>query len=125
MPSVKELVRELSPLPTLPDVALRAQQMLAHPDVGLMHVAEVIALDPVVSSRIVRMANSPLYGATSGTECSLSHAVMRLGTKQTRSVVMTVAVMQTVPELPPPMTVISFCAWASARRSRRASSPKT
>ncbi len=108
MPSVKNLVREMWPLPALPEIALRARDLLADPDVSLSEVAEVIALDPVLAARIVRMANSPLYGGRSGTEYSLQHAVMRLGTKETNAIVLTVAVMQTVPELPPPLTVHSF-----------------
>ena len=71
MLTVKQLVSELSPLPTLPDVALRAQDMLCDPDVGLMEVAKVIELDPVLSARIVHMANSPIYGGPGAQEYSL------------------------------------------------------
>jgi len=91
----------------IPEVALRAQQMLDDPDVHLGKLADVLGADPVLSVRIARLADSPLYGAR-GTALSLRQAVQRLGIPETRRVVMTVAVMNALPELPPPMSVHVF-----------------
>lgn len=91
----------------IPEVALRAQQMLDDPDVHLGKLADVLGLDPVLSVRIARLADSPLYGAR-GTALSLRQAVQRLGIPETRRVVMTVAVMNALPELPAPMSVHVF-----------------
>lgn len=107
MGDIEKLVRQLGSLPTLPDVALRAQELLGSPESSLQEVADVIARDPVLAGRIARMANSSLYGGGQQ-HYSLSQAVQRLGTKETRRVVMTVAVTQAVPELPQPLTIHSF-----------------
>jgi len=105
--SVERFFESLPTLPVIPEVALRAQQMLDDPDVHLGKLADVLSLDPVLAVRVSRVANSPLYGARSCT-MSLRQAVQHLGIPETRRIVMTVAVMNALPELPPPMTMHVF-----------------
>lgn len=107
--SADEFICELGDLPTLPDVALRAQRMLNDPECSMAEVAELVGRDPVLAARIVAIANSSLYGSGSQ-PFRLTQAVMRLGSRETRRIVVTVAVMSTVPSLPEPLSLQTF--WA-------------
>jgi len=105
--SLETLFPTLTQLPVIPDVALRAQRMLDDPDVHLGKLADVLGVDPVLAVRISRLADSPLYGSQ-GSALSLRQAIQRLGIPETRRIVMTVAVMNALPELPAPMDVRVF-----------------
>jgi HD-like signal output (HDOD) protein len=89
---LEALLGQIENLPTLPDVHLRIVRQLDHLDCDLRRVAELIALDAVLSGRVIRMANSAVFGSA-GRADSLKEAIQRLGTRDTRNVVMTAAIM--------------------------------
>ncbi len=93
MDPVRRLLKKIDNLPTLPDVHLRISRALDAPDADLGRVGEMIALDPVLSARLIRMANSALFGSTSRAE-TIQDALMRIGTRETRNLVMTAAVIE-------------------------------
>lgn len=45
-------------VPGLPDMALRLRKAL---EVSIARIVDIINLDPVVSSKLIQVANSPLY----------------------------------------------------------------
>lgn len=92
MEPLESLLKQVDNLPTLPDVHLRIVRQLDDPDCNLREVSDMIALDPVLSGRVIRMANSALFGASGRTD-SLNSAILRIGTRDTRNVVLTAAVM--------------------------------
>lgn len=49
-------------IPSLPDVVARLQTMLADPEVGLAELGAVVATDPPLAARVLRTANSAVYG---------------------------------------------------------------
>lgn len=49
-------------LPSPPKVALQIIQMVKDPNIELDDVVRMLALDPALSVKILRLANSPLYG---------------------------------------------------------------
>ena len=51
-------------LPALPHNVLRLQAVLARPDAGIEDAAAVIAEDPSLSARVLRVANSAQFGQT-------------------------------------------------------------
>jgi HD-like signal output (HDOD) protein len=107
MDPLDELTRDLDRFPTLPEVATRVIRMLENPDCDLTEVADAISLDPVLTGRIVQIASSPAFGLQMQ-KATLRQAILRLGIKETRSVVVSVAVMSTVPELPDPLDLHDF-----------------
>lgn len=50
-----------SNLPTLPSVAVKIIAASKDPDIGLSDVAAIISKDPAISSKLLKIANSPLY----------------------------------------------------------------
>lgn len=77
-------------IPMLPDQATRVLQLVSDPEVTIATLAAVVSKDPVLATRVLGMANSALYGAMTSLR-SVSDAVVRLGTRTVRNVVVTVS----------------------------------
>lgn len=71
-------------LPSLPTVAVKLLRLVQDPDVTLNEVAETLTLDPVLAGKILRTANSPLYGQAR-TVSSLQAAVRLLGLRTVKA----------------------------------------
>lgn len=80
-------------LPALPEIALKTRTLLDDPKVTAAQVAKVISADAVLTTRLLRVANSPLYRTRSQIE-DVRTAVTRLGNANVRSVVTSLAMEQ-------------------------------
>ena len=78
-------------LPILPATNVAAMDMAANPGADLKKIVELIATDPVLSSELLKTANSVLY-ATQAPASTLHEAVMRIGTRGLRSLIYAVSV---------------------------------
>ncbi len=56
------IIKNMGELPPSPIVATKLLELLAKPDLKITELANAVSLDPVVSSRVLRMANSAFYG---------------------------------------------------------------
>jgi putative nucleotidyltransferase with HDIG domain len=74
--SVENLVK--TGLPPLPSSIIRISTLIADLNSSAQKIADAISLDPVISSRILSLANSPIY-ALHGTITNLSEAVTVVG----------------------------------------------
>ncbi|MFO0598390.1 MAG: HDOD domain-containing protein [Myxococcaceae bacterium] len=77
----KRLQADSLKLPSLPDVAMKAMELAHDPDVRFGAIASQLEKDPFVSSRLLRVANSPLFGGMARAT-SMESVVSRLGIKQ-------------------------------------------
>lgn len=77
-------------IPMLPAEAQRVLQIVGDPEVTIATLAAVVSKDPVLATRVLGMANSALFGAMSPLR-SVSDAVVRLGARTVRNVVVTVS----------------------------------
>lgn len=66
-------------LPPLPDVLIALQKLMDDPDCDVEDVRRIIASDPVLSSRIITMANSVLFGGGRDLAQDIEDAIVRLG----------------------------------------------
>ncbi|MDH3537851.1 MAG: HDOD domain-containing protein [Gammaproteobacteria bacterium] len=89
----KDLLTGDLKLPSLPDVAQRIQQAFADNLVTAETVGVIIQSDPVITAKMIMVANSALYGGRAPIE-SLQQAVVRLGLENTRKLVMTYVVKE-------------------------------
>lgn len=97
MDPLEQLIRQVDSLPTLPAVPVRVLELLDDAETTLDQIGETIGLDPVLASRVMRLANSSYFGG--GARAStLEAAVMRLGTGEVRSAVLTIAVIDALPQ---------------------------
>jgi HD-like signal output (HDOD) protein len=80
-------------LPGLPEAALRIRQAINNPDVGSLEVIQIVQSDPVLSARLVKVANSPLYGTWREIK-TVRDAVRRLGLETTKHLSFSLSVKQ-------------------------------
>lgn len=97
--SASELVRDIGGLVTLPDVYLRINQLVESPDSSTDDIARVISQDPSFTLRLLRLANSALYGRSSTVE-TVSRAVTMIGTSQIRNLALSMSVAKSFDGLP-------------------------
>lgn len=80
--------------PVFFDVTLRVQRLTRDPDVSLDKIATLIATEPLLSAKIMRLANSAAMGGASGAVKNLRAAILRIGLAQVRSVAYAVSLEQ-------------------------------
>lgn len=80
-------------LPALPEIAIKTRKLLDDPKVTAPQIARVISADAVLTTRLLRVANSPLYRTRAPID-DVRTAVTRLGTTNVRSVVTSLAMEQ-------------------------------
>ena len=79
-------------LPSLPHVAIKLKEAMAN-KIGVNEAVEIIQLDPPIVTKLIQVANSPLYAPiTPITNCH--DAVTRLGLEATRSLVLGISLKQ-------------------------------
>lgn len=80
-------------LPALPEAALRIRRAINTPDVGTSEIIQIVQSDPVLSARLVKVANSPLYGTWREIK-TVRDAVRRLGLETTKNLSFSLSVKQ-------------------------------
>jgi len=78
----------LDKLPPFPLVASRLMQLLAKEDPDITEVGRMISAEPVFATRVLQMANSPLFALTAQVK-TLSHAIVVLGLARVKSITVT------------------------------------
>lgn len=76
-------------LPTLPEVAVKLQQLLDDHNVSADQIVTTLAVDPFVSAQIIKSANSAIFAGKPPVE-NVRDAVSRLGYRQLRTLVITI-----------------------------------
>ncbi len=79
-------------IPSLPKVAMRLRKAMAK-DIGIAEAVEIIQLDPVISAKLIEVANCPLF-ITKYPAKTCFEAVNRIGLNATKNLVTTLCVKQ-------------------------------
>ncbi len=80
-------------LPSLPNVALKLNKVMASDDIGINEAVDIIHMDSAIVTKLVQVSNSPAYArANPITNCH--DAVLRLGLEATRNLVMGISLKQ-------------------------------
>ncbi len=82
-----ELIEGKPDLPPLPEVLLGLQKLMNDPDCEVEDVYRLLKTDPVLSGRIITLANSAMFGSGKDTTRNLEDAVVRLGMQQVMDLV--------------------------------------
>lgn len=88
-----KLATNMLVLPTLPEIAVRVRQAADDPDINLHAMAEVIALDPALAARMIKIANSAFIGRSIKVS-TLNQAVTRIGLSQVKNIATAMALEQ-------------------------------
>jgi HD-like signal output (HDOD) protein len=91
--SIIQRLSSISALPTLPEVALKVQQLMFSEDASAAQLSKIIEQDPSITTTVLRVANSSFYGAT-GRVSSVATAITRLGFNEIGHIVTATSVIK-------------------------------
>jgi HD-like signal output (HDOD) protein len=78
LPDIEEFIEQTYELPAIPVVAQKVIAMVRDPETNARDLQNVIQADPAMTTKILRIANSSLYGLSRKVE-TLSQAVVIVG----------------------------------------------
>ena len=87
------LILNAGDLPTIPVVATKVMELVENENVTADEIAKVVASDPAVAARVLKISNSSFYGCQRQIQ-TLPHAIMVLGFTTLRSLVIAASVKQ-------------------------------
>lgn len=91
---IEQLLDEVITLPSMPDTLAQLTTMLNDPDCAMGDVAKLISMDPAIALKTLRLVNSAYYGLGQEVK-SVDHAVVMLGAKVIKNLVLTASVFET------------------------------
>jgi HD-like signal output (HDOD) protein len=95
---LEDIARELGSndvtFPTCFDAAMKVRDALRHADLPLDQIARAVSLDPLISAKLLRMANSVMYNLERREIRDIKHAITRLGVDLVRTTSLAVAMDQ-------------------------------
>lgn len=94
---LEDIARELSSdvvFPTSFDTVTRLHAALEDPEIGLAQVGALITVDPLVSARVLALANSTAYNPAGDAVQTLPKAIERLGLENVRMVALALLARQ-------------------------------
>ena len=89
--TLEEVIAQIEEVPALPTVVVRVMQMTEDPDSTVNDINRVLSQDQAMTARVLRLANSAFYGFARRIG-SISEAVILLGFKTIRGIVLAAAV---------------------------------
>lgn len=87
----KGLLLAVKDLPTLPTVLEEVSRLLEDPRSSTQQVAKLISRDQVLSAKVLKMVNSPVYGFP-GRISTIQHALVLLGNNVVRGLIISASV---------------------------------
>jgi len=90
-----ELTQQSFDLPPFPENMMRVREALSDPEISLGSVAQIIQSDPLLTTRLLRMANSAMLRRGPIEILDLKSALSRLGLDMVRNTVTSIAMDQT------------------------------
>ncbi len=89
--AIIDTLKRSQELASLPHIASKVLKLIQNKKVELGEIARVIEADPILSMKLIRVANSPIF-ATRTKITSITHALMLLGTKRISNIVLSVSI---------------------------------
>ena len=94
-----QIAARITELVTLPAVYLEVRRVIDDPESGAVDLAKVIASDPAISARVLRVANSAAY-RTMRAVGTISQAVSHLGTQRVHDLALASSMASMFDQLP-------------------------
>lgn len=89
----KELAGEVV-FPTYFDAILRLRKILQDPDQSMAEIAAAVAIEPLISAKLLHLANSVAFNPDGREVVDLKSAIMRLGLNAVRSAALSIVMNQ-------------------------------
>ncbi len=97
---IRHKLRTIDSIATLPHIATEILSMMRNNNATMRHIAVVIEQDPSVTAKILKVANSPLWGYSGRVE-NVQRALVMLGLKQVSNIVIAISLYSTFAKLKP------------------------
>ena len=91
---VRSVLKRLSELPTLPAALYRMLDALSDPKLSMGRISQIISEDPALTSKMLKLANSPYYGFQREVR-SIDHAMVLLGVETVKALALGVSIFNT------------------------------
>lgn len=91
--SILQRLTSIHDLPTLPEIALRVQQMINSDEGDAVQLSRIIQQDPSLSAKILKLANSSLFG-TARRISSIPFAITRIGFNEVGNIALAVSIIK-------------------------------
>jgi HD-like signal output (HDOD) protein len=94
---LQDIAEELSgeiTFPTTFDLTIRLRDTLSNPNWTGEQIADLLAVEPLISSRLLGLVNSAAYNATGSEITDIKTAVVRLGINVVRNTALSIALQQ-------------------------------
>ncbi|NJN36778.1 MAG: HDOD domain-containing protein [Nitrospiraceae bacterium] len=114
MPLASELVQSCTSVFTLPEIYSRVRDVVDDSNSTMEDLANAFKLDPALSVRLLRIANSPQYGAPKQID-TITHGINLIGIPAVKDLVAETTVGRTFPGC-------RFISWTHSSFGARASS---
>lgn len=89
---IKQVVSNIRNLPTPPVVFHQIQKVISDPNASAAHVAAILAEDPAMSVKVLKLTNSAFYGLAREVE-SVRQAVVIVGMEAIKNLVLSASVL--------------------------------
>ena len=96
---IQELFNSDVQIPSLPDVYYDFKKAMDDPEGSFDEISNIIATDPGLSARLLRIVNSAFYGFPSQIE-TISHAIGVVGLEQLNNLVISTVIMERFKGIP-------------------------
>ena len=93
MTTVQDFFDERIKLPSPPAIALKILKAVRQDDNSFKELAEIVMADPALAARIMKLANSSLYGLPKRVD-SLVQATALIGTQQLKNIALSFVIVQ-------------------------------
>jgi putative nucleotidyltransferase with HDIG domain len=97
--TTQQLIDDAEQLVSLPEACIRLNELVADPRCSTEEIGRVINQDVALTARILRIANSPMYGLATQVD-TISRAVMMLGTEPIRNLALATTAVKTFSGIP-------------------------
>ncbi len=98
MPDIEQKIQEITGLITLPEIYLKIRRLIEDEHSEIDDFAEVIIVDPDLSTRVLRLVNSAYFGFPEPVD-SITRAINMIGIDQLHNLVLSASAMSSL-ELP-------------------------
>lgn len=94
---IKETIKEIRSLPTLPAIVFQITSLLSNPNTSVQDLSKIISLDPSLTTTTLKLVNSAYYGFPRQIS-TINHALVILGFNEIRNITFAVSTLRTFPE---------------------------
>jgi HD-like signal output (HDOD) protein len=99
-PQLKGLVDDVENLISLPEVVIKANELINSGTSTIDDIAELVSLDPSLSAKLLKLVNSPFYGFPAKID-TISRAITLIGLTELRSLIFSASAVDAIERIAP------------------------